>query len=85
MTDVKKILEPEGAVLNREQLEYIRWTLGVPEELEVEVEQSLPYYWEGAGYWLIYVSFLYQGECVAAVEADAVTGEPLKGFYHYSY
>lgn len=70
--------------LSPEQLEYIKKILNVPDDLPVEANQSEAYYWEGAGLWLIYVEFRYQGEPVASVEADAYTGEPLADFWMYT-
>lgn len=77
-------MAPKQEGLNQSQLEDIRKALGVPDDLPVEVQQSEIYYWEGADRWLIYVDFMYQGEMVASVEADAYTGEPLRGFFMYS-
>ena len=53
------------------QLDAVRQALGVPDGVNVEYEQSEPWYWEEADIWLIDVSIFIDGSYAAGASVDS--------------
>ena len=67
-----------------EQLQSIKAALGVPEDLETDIEQDEAYYWDAGQCWLVYISVYHDGDIIAAASVDADTGELVKDMWIYS-
>lgn len=67
-----------------EQLDHIRQSLGIPDDLPVEIEVGTPYYWEGGDMDLIQVDFYHEGEYVAGAAFKPYTEEMVRNMYQYS-
>ena len=61
------------------QLEELAQRLGVPEDLDVEIRQSEPYYWDTGERWLIQVDVYERGKIIAGSEFDVFTLEAVGG------
>ena len=70
--------------LTDEQLASIRRRLGVPDNLNVTIEQSAPSFWDAGGIWTTYVSVNYNGESIASVSVDSVALDFIKDIMMYS-
>lgn len=68
----------------QEQLNSIRKSLGVPEDLEVTIEQETPFYWEIGETWITHVSIYCEESIIASVDADSITAEFIKEIMMYS-
>lgn len=66
-----------------EQLDHIRQSLGIPDDLSVDVEVSDPYYWEGGGMDLVQVDFSHEGEYAAGAACKPYTDEIARNIYIY--
>lgn len=69
--------------LNEQQLAQIKQWLLVPPALQVQIEQSQPYYWSAGERWIIQVTILYNGERIAGAGVDAATGKCIKDILMY--
>ena len=65
------------------QLEELAQRLGVPEDLDVEIRQSEPYYWDTGERWLIQVDVYERGKIIAGSEFDVFTLEAVGGILMY--
>ena len=59
-------------------------SLGVPEDLDVEIETGEPTYYEAGERWYITVLIYHEGEMVACANVDIDTLEPINNIYIYS-
>lgn len=66
-----------------EQLDHIRQSLGIPDDLPVDVEVSNPFYWEGGGMDLVQVDFYHEGEYAAGASCKPYTEEIARNIYVY--
>lgn len=66
-----------------EQLDHIRQSLGIPDDLPVDVEVSDPFYWEGGGMDLVQVDFYHEGEYAAGASCKPYTEEIARNIYVY--
>ncbi len=73
-----------GRVLTDKQLAEISAALGVPENLNVEITQGTPAYWEGGGFYRTNVEILHNGELIAGASVDSITGSLAGNIYTYS-
>ena len=71
-------------ILSTEQLEAIKTNLNVPADLNVDIEQSEPTYWDAGGCWVTYVTFSYGGKTVAAASVNSDTAELVKDILVYT-
>lgn len=67
-----------------EQLDHIRQSLRIPDDLPVEIEVGTPYYWEGGDMDLVQVDFYHEGEYVAGAAFKPYTEEMARNIYQYS-
>ena len=73
-----------ASALSNEQLKRVCEQLGVPDELNVEISQDPPVYWEAGECWTIYVTVYHAGAMVAAANVDLDTAEPVKDIWQYT-
>lgn len=73
-----------GRIFTEEQLAEIKAALGVPENLDVEISQGEPVYWEGGGFYRTYIEILHNGEMVASANVHSLTGALAGSIYIYS-
>ena len=73
-----------GRVFTDEQLAAIKAALGVPENLDVEITQGEPCYWEGGGIYRTPIDIYYNGELIAGASVNSLTGEMAGSIYVYS-
>lgn len=66
------------------QLDHIRQSLGIPDDLYVDIEVGAPFYWEGGGMDLVQVDFYHDGEIVAGAACKPYTDEITRSIYSYS-
>lgn len=77
--------EENSAGFSDEDLQEIAASLGVPEDVDVEITVSGdPYYWEAGQRWLVYVEIYQDGEFVAGASVDRDTKEPVRDIYTYN-
>ena len=74
----------ENAHFTEEQLQEISRSLGVPEDLDVEIETGEPTYYEAGERWYITVLIYHEGEMVACANVDIDTLGPINNIYIYS-
>ena len=68
-----------------EDLQEIAASLGVPEDVNVEVTVSGdPYYWDAGQRWLVNVEVYQDGNFVAGAAVDRDTKEPIRNIYNYN-
>lgn len=80
-----KVTETDNAsALSNEQLKRVCEQLGVPDELNVEISQDAPVYWEAGECWTIYVTVYHAGAMVAAANVNLDTAEPVKDIWQYT-
>lgn len=58
--------------------------LGIPKYLEVDAIYGAPYYWTGAGMYMIPISFYHNGELVACADFDIMTRQDAKSILMYN-
>lgn len=73
-----------AGVLTQAQIDTIKTSLGVPDELEAEATQSEMNYWEAGQCWVVTVSFSSNGNFIASATVNAETGEMLKDILMYT-
>ena len=78
--------EDENSVgFSDEDLQEIAASLGVPEDVNVEVTVSGdPYYWDAGQRWLVNVEVYQDGNFVAGAAVDRDTKEPIRNIYNYN-
>ena len=78
--------EDENSVgFSDEDLQGIAASLGVPEDVNVEVTVSGdPYYWDAGQRWLVNVEVYQDGNFVAGAAVDRDTKEPIRNIYNYN-
>lgn len=84
---MEKILEGtyEKISFSKESLETIKINLGVPEDMDVGITQSPPYYWDAGQRWLVQVDIYDKNnQYLAGAAFDAKTTEICKNIYMYS-
>ena len=59
-------------------------SLGIPDDVDVSVEQSEVQYWQEGDLYTTYLSYKENGEMVASVTVDALTGEWVKDIFNYN-
>ena len=59
-------------------------SLGIPDDADVSVEQSEVQYWQEGDLYTTYLSYKENGEMVASVTVDALTGEWVKDIFNYN-
>lgn len=77
-------IQKEPKAFAQEQLNTIKKSLGVPDDLEVIIEQGNPSYWEIGAVWLTYVSVYYKDTIIASVNANSFTTEFVNEICMYS-
>jgi len=73
-----------GVLFSEDQLNTISSALGVPEDLEVQITQGEPAYWEGGGFYRTPIEIYYNGELVAGASVNSLTGELAGSIYMYT-
>lgn len=73
-----------GVQFSEDQLNSISSALGVPEDLEVQITQGEPAYWEGGGFYRTPIEIYYNGELVAGASVNSLTGELAGSIYTYT-
>lgn len=73
-----------AGVLTQAQIDTIKTSLGVPDELEAEATQSEMNDWEAGQCWVVTVSFSSNGNFIASATVNAETGEMLKDILMYT-
>ena len=68
----------------QEELDTIKADLGVPDDLEVTVTQSEPYYWSAGGCWLVSVDIKQGEQWVAGASINPMTMEAVRDILRYS-
>lgn len=84
---MEKVLEGtyERLSFTSEQLEAIKTQLGVPEEIDVEMMQNVPYYWAAGERWLTQVDIYDKNnQYLAGAAFDSKTMEICKDIYMYA-
>lgn len=75
--------KPDIPKLSQEKLREIARQLDVPDNVQFEAYQDDISYWEGAGIWIRYVSFMNNSSFIAGASVDAYTGEPQRAITKY--
>ena len=73
-----------AGVLTQAQIDTIKTSLGVPDELEAEATQSEMNDWEAGQCRVVTVSFSSNGNFIASATVNAETGEMLKDILMYT-
>lgn len=73
-----------GRELSDEQLSEISRILDVPEDLEVQITQGEPVYWEDGGFYRTPVEIYHNGELIAGASVDSLSGGLAGNIYMYS-
>ena len=73
---------PDG-YFSSAQLKELAQSLGVPEDLDVEIRQSEPYYWDAGERWLVQVDISQNG-AYAGAAFDASSLEMVRSIYLYN-
>lgn len=83
---MEKLMEGRYRRLNltEKQLKAAREILKVPENLQAEITQNVPYYWSAGERWLVYVKITVNGEFAAGASFDPLTMEMCTDIYRYS-
>lgn len=69
---------------NEEELRAICDSLGVPRDLDVQITQGKPYYWEAGEIYRTEIEIYHNGEMIAAALVNSRTGELAGAIYMYS-
>lgn len=73
-----------GKELSDEQLHEISKMLRVPENLETQIIQGEPGYWEGGGFYRTSVEIYHNGELIAGASVNSLSGDIAGAIYLYS-
>lgn len=73
-----------GVIFTEKQLKDISSALGVPENLDVEITQGEPGYWEGGGIYRTEISIYNNGVLIAGASVNSLTGDLAGNIYVYS-
>lgn len=80
--DMKELLESYS--LSEEQLEEVKKSLNVPDDLDIEITQSQAFWNDSTERWLIDVAVYYNEKFVAGAYVDAKTAELVRNIFNYS-
>lgn len=72
-----------GIKFSDEQLKEISYALGVPENLDTQITQGEPAYWEGGDMYRTSIEVYYNGELVAGASVNSLTGDLAGNIYMY--
>ncbi|MDI9242466.1 lectin-like protein [Fusibacillus kribbianus] len=73
-----------GGILTDEQLENLKISLGVPEDMRVQYLQSDLSYWPSGRCWEVYVQLLHEGNAIAMASVNPGSGEATRNIIAYS-
>lgn len=73
-----------GKIFSDAELKAISAALNVPAELDAEITQGEPGYWEGGGIYRTPIEIYYSGELIAGASVNSLTGEIAGNIYVYS-
>ena len=77
-------IEKHYGPFTESQINVIKQSLSVPLESNVVVKVSDPWYWDGAGRWLVHVGFT-DGSHTAGADCDSTTGEICRSILPWDY
>lgn len=70
-----------GIKFSVEQLTVISYALGVPENLDTQITQGEPAYWEGGDMYRTSIEVYYNGACIAGASVNSLTGDLAGNIY----
>lgn len=73
-----------GKIFSDAELKAIGAALNVPADLDTEITQGEPGYWEGGGIYRTPIDIYYNGELIAGASVNSLTGEIAGNIYVYS-
>lgn len=73
-----------GKIFSDAELKAISAALNVPDDLDAEITQGEPGYWEGGGIYRTPIEIYYNGELIAGASVNSLTGELVGAIYTYS-
>lgn len=73
-----------GKIFSDAELKAISAALNVPADLDAEITQGEPGYWEGGGIYRTPIDIYYNGELIAGASVNSLTGEIAGNIYVYS-
>lgn len=76
--------DSSNGILTEEQLENLKISLGVPEDMRVQYLQSDLSYWPSGRCWEVYVQILHEGNAIAMASVDPGSGEATRNILAYS-
>ncbi len=68
---------------SQSELAQIAKNLGVPSDLNVTITQDEPYYWDGGGIYITYVTVTYNNQRIASAAVDSYSGTLQRDIYMY--
>ncbi len=69
---------------NEEELRAICDSLGVPRDLDVQITQGKPYYWEAGGIYRTEIEIYHNGKFIASALVNSTTGELAGAIWKFS-
>ena len=76
--------DSSNGILTEEQLENLKISLGVPEDMCVQYLQSDLSYWPSGRCWEVYIQILHEGNAIAMASVDPGSGEATRNILAYS-
>lgn len=76
--------DSSNGILTEEQLENLKISLGVPEDMPVQYLQSDLSYWPSGRCWEVYIQILHEGNAIAMASVDPGSGEATRNILAYS-
>lgn len=73
-----------GRIFTDSELKEISAALNVPADLDTQITQGEPAYWEGGGIYRTPIEIYYNGELIAGASVNSLTGELAGNIYVYS-
>ena len=81
-----KYLNEDAIYFTDEQLNNIKKSLGVPDDLNVDIKVSdTASYWDSAQIWIVNVDIIYNGQSVAGALVDKDSAELARSIWMFSY
>ena len=74
----------ESSIFTEKELHVISQSLGVPDDLDVEIRTGEPEYYEAGDFLYIMVSIYHDGKLVACANVDIATLKLINNIYTYS-